>query len=50
VLRLFPRGRDARLDFARTWAERRPRTVFLLQEESATWARSGPLRLLLPSS
>ena len=29
------------------WAESNPRTLFLLQEETATWARNGPLRLLL---
>jgi exopolyphosphatase/guanosine-5'-triphosphate,3'-diphosphate pyrophosphatase len=50
MLKLASRGRDARLDFSPAWAERRPRTLFLLQEESATWSRSGPLRLLLPAA
>jgi exopolyphosphatase/guanosine-5'-triphosphate,3'-diphosphate pyrophosphatase len=49
VLRLRPRGVEARLGFSPAWATRRPRTHYLLQEEAATWARSGPLRLMLPA-
>jgi exopolyphosphatase / guanosine-5'-triphosphate,3'-diphosphate pyrophosphatase len=50
VLALRARGRDAQLSYPRAWAQDRPRTLYLLQEEAATWARSGPLRLLLPST
>jgi exopolyphosphatase/guanosine-5'-triphosphate,3'-diphosphate pyrophosphatase len=50
VLRLRPRGVEARLGFTPEWAARRPRTHYLLQEEATTWARSGPLRLVLPAS
>jgi exopolyphosphatase/guanosine-5'-triphosphate,3'-diphosphate pyrophosphatase len=42
-------GREARLAWPRGWAESQPRTLFLLQEESAAWARGGPLRLVLPA-
>jgi exopolyphosphatase/guanosine-5'-triphosphate,3'-diphosphate pyrophosphatase len=49
-LRLEARGRDALLQFVPGWAQRHPRTVFLLQEEIETWARSGPLRLLRPAA
>lgn len=48
ALRLRARGRDALLQFGARWAEGHPRTRFLLQEEAATWGRSGPLALLLP--
>jgi exopolyphosphatase / guanosine-5'-triphosphate,3'-diphosphate pyrophosphatase len=46
---LTARGREAQLAFSAAWAETHPRTLFLLQEEAATWARSGALRLLLPA-
>ena len=49
ALRLHSQGRDALLEYAPGWAREHPRTVFLLQEEAATWARSGPLRLQLPA-
>jgi exopolyphosphatase/guanosine-5'-triphosphate,3'-diphosphate pyrophosphatase len=49
VLRLRPRASEARLAFAPEWATRRPRTHYLLQEEATTWARSGPLRVVLPA-
>ena len=42
-----PRGRDAVLAHSAAWAEANPRTLFLLQEEAATWARNGPLRVVL---
>ena len=47
ALVLRSRGRDARIAHRPGWAERNPRTLFLLQEEVASWARSGPLRLVL---
>jgi exopolyphosphatase/guanosine-5'-triphosphate,3'-diphosphate pyrophosphatase len=42
------RHREALLSYRGAWAAANPRTGFLLQEEAATWARSGPLRLVLP--
>ncbi len=50
ALALRARGRDALLGFAPSWAETHPRTMFLLNEEAAAWARSGPLRLVLPGA
>lgn len=49
ALKLRVRQRDAQLVCSADWAESHPRTAFLLQEEAAVWARSGPLRLLLPA-
>jgi exopolyphosphatase / guanosine-5'-triphosphate,3'-diphosphate pyrophosphatase len=40
---------EARLHFSVAWAQSRPRTVYLLQEDAELWLRHGPLRLLLPS-
>ena len=48
ALSLRTRQRDALLGYAGGWADSHPRTLFLLQEEAAVWARSGPLRLVLP--
>ncbi len=48
ALALQTRGRDAALTYAAAWAETHPRTLFLLREETAAWARSGPLRLVVP--
>ena len=48
ALALRARGREAVLDFSPAWAESRPRTLYLLQEEAAAWGRGGPLRLVLP--
>jgi exopolyphosphatase/guanosine-5'-triphosphate,3'-diphosphate pyrophosphatase len=48
ALSLRARGREARLEYSAAWAESHPRTLFLLQEEAADWARSGTLRLQLP--
>jgi exopolyphosphatase/guanosine-5'-triphosphate,3'-diphosphate pyrophosphatase len=48
ALRLRARQREAQLNFSSAWAATHPRTLFLLQEEAAVWARSGPLRLVLP--
>ena len=48
VLGLRVRQRDAQLVYAAGWADSHPRTLYLLQEEAAVWARSGPLRLVLP--
>ncbi len=47
---LRPRQREANLVFRGAWARANPRTLFLLQEEAATWARSGPLRMVLPAA
>jgi exopolyphosphatase / guanosine-5'-triphosphate,3'-diphosphate pyrophosphatase len=49
ALSLRAQGRDALLDFSTGWADTHPRTLFLLQEEAAAWARSGTLRLVLPA-
>jgi exopolyphosphatase/guanosine-5'-triphosphate,3'-diphosphate pyrophosphatase len=48
ALSLQARGRDALLGHGAAWADSHPRTLYLLREEAAAWARSGPLRLLLP--
>jgi exopolyphosphatase/guanosine-5'-triphosphate,3'-diphosphate pyrophosphatase len=48
ALRLRVRQREAQLSFSAAWGQANPRTLFLLQEEAAAWARSGPLRLVLP--
>lgn len=47
ALSLRTDGGTARLRFAPAWAEARPRTMYLLQEEVSAWERSGPLRLVL---
>lgn len=49
ALSLRARGRDALLGYTPEWAAARPRTLYLLQEEAASWLRSGPLRLALPA-
>jgi len=49
ALTLGARGRLAQLGWGPRWAETHPRTVFLLQEEAAAWARNGSLRLVLPN-
>ena len=46
-LTLRTRGREAQIGYRPGWAEQNPRTLFLLQEEAASWSRSGPLRLVL---
>ena len=46
----IPKNYDAAAAATRhsaAWAEASPRTLFLLQEEAATWARNGPLRVVL---
>ncbi len=48
LLTLRARHRDAQLGYPAGWGETHPRTLFLLQEEATVWARSGPLRLVLP--
>ena len=48
ALQLAAQGADAQLSFTPAWAETHPRTLYLLQEEAAVWARQGPMRLLLP--
>jgi len=47
VLSLRARGPEAVLSHGTAWAESHPRTLYLLQEEAATWARNGSLRLVL---
>ena len=49
VLVLSARPREAHLAYTPAWAESYPRTQYLLQEEATVWARSGPLRLMLPA-
>jgi exopolyphosphatase/guanosine-5'-triphosphate,3'-diphosphate pyrophosphatase len=48
ALALRARGLDALLHYGAPWAETHPRTLYLLQQEAEAWARSGPLRLVLP--
>jgi exopolyphosphatase/guanosine-5'-triphosphate,3'-diphosphate pyrophosphatase len=50
ALTLRARGRDAQLLWPAGWHQAHPRTLFLLQEEAAVWARNGSLRLALPAS
>ncbi|MCP5285846.1 MAG: exopolyphosphatase [Burkholderiaceae bacterium] len=45
ALRLTLQGREAHVGFSGAWAETHPRTLYLLEEEAAAWARSGALRL-----
>jgi exopolyphosphatase / guanosine-5'-triphosphate,3'-diphosphate pyrophosphatase len=40
-------GKTARLVFSEAWADARPRTLYLLQEETAQWERVDALRLVL---
>ncbi len=46
ALTLKLQGRDAHLGYSAAWAESHPRTLYLLDEELATWSRSGALRLV----
>lgn len=48
ALSLRAQAQDAVLGYSPAWAESHPRTLFLLQEEAAAWARNGSLRLALP--
>ena len=50
ALTLRAKGREATLGFSATWAEQHPRTLYLLREEADIWARSGPLKLVLPAA
>jgi exopolyphosphatase/guanosine-5'-triphosphate,3'-diphosphate pyrophosphatase len=50
ALSLSADGASAQLRFAPAWAEARPRTLYLLQEEATAWERGGPLRLVLDGS
>ena len=47
ALQLSRQGHRVRLSLPKGWAEQRPRTLFLLQEEAEAWARSGVLSLNL---
>jgi exopolyphosphatase / guanosine-5'-triphosphate,3'-diphosphate pyrophosphatase len=49
ALSLRAAGREAQLVHSAAWGQSHPRTLFLLQEEVATWQRSGPLKLMLPA-
>jgi exopolyphosphatase / guanosine-5'-triphosphate,3'-diphosphate pyrophosphatase len=49
ALALGVRGRHAQLRFSQSWAESRPRTVYLLRQEAEAWARNGSLKLELPA-
>ncbi len=50
AISLSREGHRARLLFSREWAQTHPRTVYLLQEEAAAWARSAcELELQLPA-
>ncbi len=47
ALTMKSRAREARLSHSAHWGQTHPRTIWLLGEEAETWARSGPLRLVL---
>jgi exopolyphosphatase/guanosine-5'-triphosphate,3'-diphosphate pyrophosphatase len=50
ALSLSRQDHQARLMFSREWAQAKPRTLYLLQEEAGAWERSNSaLQLLLPS-
>jgi exopolyphosphatase / guanosine-5'-triphosphate,3'-diphosphate pyrophosphatase len=46
----FDGAAQVRLRFGEAWAESRPRTHYLLQEEASAWERGGVLRLVLDST
>jgi len=46
-LSLSREGRQARLKCPASWSQQQPRTLHLLHEEADTWARQGPLKLVL---
>ena len=48
ALRLRARGATAELSYSTAWADSHPRTVHLLHEEAAAWARERVLQLNLP--
>jgi len=50
ALRLEARAQGLRLRFTPEWAAVHPRTLYLLQQEAAAWARSGALELALEDS
>jgi len=47
ALKLCTRGREAHLSYTAAWLADHPRTSYLLIEETAVWARYGPLGLML---
>ncbi len=47
---LISDAQSVRLDFTRAWARRHPRTMHLLTEEAAVWARTQVLKLTLNPS
>lgn len=49
AITLRRRGNQASLQFSEAWAERHPRTLYLLREEVTAWERSSSLRLSLPA-
>lgn len=48
ALRLTRKGREGRLSYPADWAEQRPRTLHLLQEEAQHWGQGRSLQLVLP--
>jgi len=50
ALTLEADGDAVRLRMADGWAEARPRTLYLLQEEAQAWERSGVMRIVLDGS
>jgi len=50
ALRLRHDGKLARLAFRSIWADRHPRTMHLLREETEAWARQELPRLVLDAS
>lgn len=49
-IQLRASGRTVRLHVPQPWAERRPRTLYLLDEEAHAWSLSGALRLSVRQS
>ena len=50
ALRLERNARGLHLHFSPPWATTHPRTLYLLQQEAAAWARSGVLQLSLDAA
>jgi exopolyphosphatase/guanosine-5'-triphosphate,3'-diphosphate pyrophosphatase len=50
ALRLAAGKSLARLSFAPAWAEQRPRTLYLLEQEAEAWGKSGVISLALDAA
>ncbi len=50
ALSLHVKGKEAQLRYSSAWSAAHPRTDYLLHEEASTWARNGPLQLVLPAA